>query len=132
MSSPRILQIENFSQNMLLCTMTHKEIHQLFTTAQTIGMETLEWITEAKKRCGMIGRAHSCHCAVNEGVNSDQLPTLEGQSLLLDTMLEPSNSNALILHPRLSTQLLGFIIPPPPTYVDEEYSEVQRQILSAM
>ena len=42
MSSPHILQIENFSQNMLLCTTTHEEICQLFTTAQTIGMETLE------------------------------------------------------------------------------------------
>ena len=41
MSSPHILQIENFSQNMLLCTTTHMEICQLFTTAQTIGMETL-------------------------------------------------------------------------------------------
>ena len=41
MVSPCILQIENFSQNMLLCTTTHMEICQLFTTAQTIGMETL-------------------------------------------------------------------------------------------
>ena len=27
MVSPHILQIENFSQNMLLCTTTHEEIH---------------------------------------------------------------------------------------------------------
>ena len=46
---PCTLQIENFSQNMLLCAMTHKEIRQLFATAQGIGMETLEWIVEAKK-----------------------------------------------------------------------------------
>ena len=78
MSSPHILQIENFSQNMLLCTTTHEEICQLFTTAQTIGMETLEWIVEAKKQCGMIGRVHSWYWAVDKGVNSDQFPTLEG------------------------------------------------------
>ena len=49
MVSPRILQIENFSQNMLLCTTTREEIRRLFTTAQGIGMEALEWIAEAKK-----------------------------------------------------------------------------------
>ena len=49
MVSLRILQIENFSQNMLLCATTCKEIHQIFATAQNIGMETLEWIAEAKK-----------------------------------------------------------------------------------
>ena len=124
MLSPRILQIENFYQNMLLCTMTHKEIHQLFAMAQTIGMETLEWIAEAKKRCGMIGRAHTWHWAVNEGVNSDQFSALEGQSLLSNTVLEPGDSNALILHPHLSTQLPDFIILPPLTYVDEEYLEM--------
>ena len=49
MVSPCILQIENFSQNMLLCTMTCKEIHRLFAMVQGIGMEALEWISEAKK-----------------------------------------------------------------------------------
>ena len=132
MLSPRILQIENFSQNMLLCAMSHKEIHQLFAMAQTIGMETLEWIAEAKKWCGMIGRVHGWHWAVNEGVDSDQFPALEGQSLLSNTVLEPGDSNALILHPHLSTQSPDLIILPPPTYVDEEYLEMQRQVLSAM
>ena len=49
MVSPRILQIENFSQNMLLCAMTREEIHRLFAMVQGIGMEALEWIAEAKK-----------------------------------------------------------------------------------
>ena len=57
MVSPRILQIENFSQNMLLCATTRKEIRRLFAMAQDIGMEALEWIAEAKKRCGILGRA---------------------------------------------------------------------------
>ena len=67
MLSPRILQIENFSQNMLLCATTCEEIRQLFATAQNIGMKTLEWIAEAKKRCGIIGRTQSWHWPVNEG-----------------------------------------------------------------
>ena len=49
MVSPRILQIENFSQNMLLCATTREEIHRLFAMAQGSGMEALEWIAEAKK-----------------------------------------------------------------------------------
>ena len=130
MLSPNILQIENFSQNMLLCAMTHEKIHQLFTLAQTIGMETLEWIVEAKKRCRMIGRAHSWHWAVNKRVDSDQFPTLEGQSLLSDTTLEPSDSHALILHPCFSTQLPNFIILPPPTYADEESMEATPDPIS--
>ena len=44
-----ILQIENFSQNMLLCATTRKEICRLFATAQGIGIKALEWIAEAKK-----------------------------------------------------------------------------------
>jgi hypothetical protein len=49
MVSPCILQIENFSQNMLLCTTTCEEIRRLFAMVQGIGMEALEWIAEAKK-----------------------------------------------------------------------------------
>ena len=51
----------------------------------------------------MIGRVHSWHWAVNEGVNLDQFPALEGQLLLLDTMLEPSDSTVLILYPHFLT-----------------------------
>ena len=132
MVSLHILQIENFSQNMLLCTTTRKEIHQIFSMAQNIGMETLEWIAEAKKWCGIIGRMHSWHWPVDEGVDSDQFPTLEGQSLLSDTTLVPNNSNPLTLHPHLSTQLPGFVTPPPPEYSEEECAEEHHQILSAL
>ena len=134
MSSPRILQIENFSQNMLLCAMTHEEIHRLFTTAQTIGMETLEWIAEAKRRCAIIERVHGWHWVVDKRVDSsDQFPALEGQLLLLDTTLEPSDSNALILHPHLSTQLPDNILTPPPEY-SPEYSltEIRCWLTSAV
>ena len=108
---------------MLLCAMTHEEIHQLFATAQNIGMETLEWIAEAKKRCGILGRAHGWHWSVDEEVDSDLFPTLEGQLSLSDAVPVPSNSNVLILHPRFSTRSPGFVIPLPPAYVDKEYLE---------
>ena len=64
-------------------------------------MEALEWIAEAKKRCGILGRAHGWHWSVDEEVDSDLFPALEGQLSLPDTTLVPNNSNALILHPRL-------------------------------
>ena len=114
MVSPRILQIENFSQNMLLCAMTCEEIHRLFTTAQGIGMEALECIAEAKKRCGILGRAHGWHWSVDEKADSDLFSALEGQLSLLDTAIVPSNTNTLILHPHFSTQPLGLVTLPPP------------------
>ena len=73
------------SQNMLLCDKTCKEIRQLFAMAQGIGMETLEWIAEAKKRCGILGRAHGWHWSVDDEVDSDLFPALEGQLSLPDT-----------------------------------------------
>ena len=117
--SPRILQIENFSQNMLLCGTTGEEIHRLFATVQGIGMEALEWIAEAKKKCGILGRAHGWNWAVDEVVDLDLFPALEGQLSLLDTTLVPNNSNALILHPRFSTQSPGSVTLPPPEYSEE-------------
>ena len=63
-------------------------------------MEALEWIAEAKKRCGILGRAHGWHWSVDEEVDSNLFPALEGQLSLSDTALVPNNSNALILHPR--------------------------------
>ena len=129
MSSLHILQIENFSQNMLLCATTREEIHWLFTTAQTIRMETLEWIVEAKRRCAMIGRVHGWHWVVDERVDSDQFPALEGQLLLSDTTLEPSDSNVLILHPHLSTQSPNNTLMPPPNY---SLTEARHQISSAV
>ena len=132
MVSLHILQIENFSQNMLLCTTTHEEIHRLFATVQGIGMEALEWIVEAKKQCGILGRVHGWHWPVDEEVDSDQFPALEGQLSLSDTALIPDNSNALILHPRLSTQSPGSVTLPPPEYLEEDCTEEQRWFLACL
>ena len=130
MVSPRILQIENFSQNILLCTMTCEEIRRLFATAQSIGMEALKWIAEAKKRCGILGRAHGWHWSVDKEVDSDLFPALEGQLSLSDTGLIPNNSNTLILHPRFSTQLPGSVTLPPPEYSEEDCPEERHQFLA--
>ena len=59
MSSPRILMIKGFSQNMLLSATTLEEVHKLFRMAQTIGLEALEWIAEAKRCCESIVGCHS-------------------------------------------------------------------------
>ena len=72
-------------------------------------MEALEWIAEAKKRCGILGRVHGWHWSVDEEVDSELFPALEGQLSLLDTMLVPNNFNALILHPHFSTQSPGLV-----------------------
>src|SRR6267154_6515754 len=59
MPAPHILQIENFSQNMLLSSTTLEEVRRLFNMAQVIGVETVEWIAEAKKCCRILGRTNS-------------------------------------------------------------------------
>jgi hypothetical protein len=132
MVSPHILQIENFSQNMLLCATTCEEICRLFATAQGIGMEALEWIAEAKRQCGILGRTHGWHWSVNEEVDSDLFPALEGQLLLSDTALVPDNSNAPILHPHLSTQSPGLVTLPPPKYSEEDCMKERCRFLARL
>ena len=102
--SPRILQIKNFSQNMLLSSTTIEEVHHLFNMAQAIGVETVEWIAEAKKRCGSLRWSHGWNWSGEERLDSDRFPLLEGQLLISEPTLEPSDSNALILHPHYLNQ----------------------------
>jgi hypothetical protein len=45
-----ILQIENFSQNMLMSTTTIKEVCCLFNMAQAIGVEMVKWIAQGVPR----------------------------------------------------------------------------------
>ena len=132
MVSPCILQIKNFSQNMLLCTTTREEICRLFATPQGIGMEALEWIVEAKKQCGILGRAHGWHWSVDEEVDSDLVPALEGQLSISDTAPVPDNSNALIHHPCLSTQLPSSVTLPPPEYSEEDCMEERHWFLARL
>ena len=95
-------------------------------------MEALEWIAEAKKQCGILGRAHSWHWSVDEEVDSDLFPALEGQLSLSDTALVPDNSNALILHPHLSTQSPGSVTLLPPEYSEEDCMEERCQFLAQL
>jgi hypothetical protein len=104
MPSPRILQIKNFAQNMLLSSTTIKEVCCLFNMAQAIGVEMVECIAEAKKRCGLLRRLHSCNWNGEEHLDFDRFPLLEGQPLISEPTLKPSNSNTFILHPHYSNQ----------------------------
>ena len=95
-------------------------------------MEALEWIAEAKKQCGILGRAHGWHWSVDEEVDLDLFPALESQLSLSDTVLVPNNSNALILHPHFSTQSPGSVTLPPPEYSEEDCAEERCQFLARL
>ena len=97
---------------------------------QGIGMEALEWIVEVKKQCEILGRVHGWHWSVDEEVDSDLFLALEGQLSLSDTALVPDNSNALILHPRLSTQSPCSVSLPPPEYSEEDCTEERCRFLA--
>jgi hypothetical protein len=56
-----ILMIEGFSQNMLLSATMWEEVHKLFKMAQSVGLEALEWIGEAKRHCESVGGCHGWH-----------------------------------------------------------------------
>jgi len=71
---------------------------------QAINVETVEWISEAKKQCGWLGRSHGWNWNGEEHLDSDRFPLLEGQLLISEPALEPSDSNALILHPHYLNQ----------------------------
>jgi hypothetical protein len=118
MAPPRILMIEGFSQNMLLSATTWEEVHKLFKMAQSVGLEALEWIGEAKRRCESVGGRHGWHWDDPEAgtltihthlplsesqrqIEYGSYSTLTGDSPTND--IPPSDaSKAVILHPRLS------------------------------
>jgi len=98
MPALHILQIKNFSQNMLMSATTIKEVRRLFNMAQAIGIEMVEWIAKAKKHCGLLRGSHSWKWNGEDSVDSDHFPLLEGQLLIPALALEPNDSNTLILH----------------------------------
>ena len=79
-----------------------------------------------------IGKGTRLAWVVDEEVDSDLFPALEGQLSLSDTTLVLDNSNALILHPRLSTQLPGSVTLPPPEYSEEDCREEQHRFLTCL
>jgi hypothetical protein len=54
--------------------------------------------------CGLFGRSHGWTWDGEEHLDSDCFPLLEGELLILEPALEPSDSNALILHPHYLNQ----------------------------
>src|SRR6202050_1637351 len=82
MAPLRILMIKGFSQNMLLSATTWEEVHKLFKMAQSVGLEALEWIGEAKGRCESVGGRHGWHWDDPEAGTltiHTHLPLSEGQ-----------------------------------------------------
>src|ERR1700729_3866861 len=81
MAPPHILMIKGFSQNMLLSVTMWEEVHKLFKMAQSVGLEALEWIGEAKRCCKSIGGHHSWHWDDPEAgaLAITHLPLSEGQ-----------------------------------------------------
>ena len=103
---------------MLLSTTSWEEVHKLFKMAQSVGLEALEWIGEAKRRCESIGGCHGWHwddpeagavaicthllLSESQGqIEYGPYSTLTSDSPTND--IPPSDtSKAVILHPRLS------------------------------
>ena len=54
--------------------------------------------------CSLLGWSHGWNWNSEEHLDSDRFPLLEGQLLISEPALEPSDSNTLILHPRYSNQ----------------------------
>ena len=99
-----------------------EEVHKLFKMAQLVGLEELEWISEAQKHCELIGGCHSWHWSDPEAgavVVHTHLPLLEGQGQIecglvsvpgdnSPTDCEPptDTSKAIIIHPHHSTWII--------------------------
>ena len=115
MAAPQILMIEKYSQNTLLGATSFDNIFKLFKMAETVGLEAVHWIEEAKERCGTLGGQHGWiwpYSGITKPLGFPNLPLLEGQGLImagsddgLDSEFPPSTpsspnlSQALILHP---------------------------------
>jgi len=78
-----------------------EEVCCLFNMAQAIGVEMVEWIAEAKKRCGLLGRSHSWNWNGEERLDTDCFP-LWKDSYLFWT----AHSNLAILMPLYYTHII--------------------------
>jgi hypothetical protein len=58
MVAPQVLMIEKYSQNMLLSATSFDNILKLFKMAQTVGLEAVRWIEEAKEHCDVLRGQH--------------------------------------------------------------------------
>jgi hypothetical protein len=115
MVAPHVLMIEKHSQNMLLSATSLDHIFKLFKIVQTVGLDAVHWIEEAKDHCDILGGDHGwiwpCS-SVTKTLKFPNLLLLEGQGSImagsnidLDSKFPPTQpsspdlSKALILHP---------------------------------
>jgi len=111
MAAPQVLMIKKYSQNMLLSATSFDNILKLFKMVQTVGLEAVRWIEEAKEGCEILGGQHGWIWPYS-GAIKPNLPLLEGQGSIMvgaDVDLDsnipstrpssPDYSKALILHP---------------------------------
>jgi hypothetical protein len=125
MDALRILFIECYMQNLLLSSSSLSKIHWLFSMAQEIGREMVEWISEVRRHCTVADRLHGWHWPDSDTellVIPSQFPDLETQaqienvkdsddfkhSLLMEQDSEmipnaPTSALVVILHLRFST-----------------------------
>ena len=148
MAAPQVLMIEKYSQNMLLSATSFDNVFKLFKMAQTVGLEAVRWIEEAKERCGTLGGQHGWiwpYSGIAKPLGFPNLPLLEGQGSIMaesddgldsefspPTPSSPDLSKALILHPihsnfaRAHPEYNPFTsldaIPDYPTYGDHDLS----------
>ena len=148
MATPQVLIIEKYSQNMLLSATSFDNVFKLFKMVQTVGLEAVRWIEEAKERCGTLGGHHGWiwpYSGIAKPLGFPNFPLLEGQGLIMagsnggldsefppPTLSSPDLSKALILHPihsnfaRAHPEYNPFTsldaIPNYPTYGDHDLS----------
>jgi len=107
--------IKKYSQNMLLSVTSFNNILKLFRMVQTVGLEAVQWIEEAKECCGILGGQHGWiwpYSGIAKPMELPNCPLLEGQGSIMagaDVDLDsnipstrsssPDYSKALILHP---------------------------------
>ena len=115
MVPPCILMIKGFSQNILLSTTTLEEVNKLFKMAQSVGLETLEWIKEVKRRCESMRGSHGWHWDAPEAsavTVHTRLPLLASQCQIGYGSYSTLGSNSPADRTPPSDTSKGIILPP--------------------
>jgi hypothetical protein len=124
MATPRILFIERYTQNLLLCGSSLSEIHRLFDMAQKVGRETVEWIAKAKGHCLVAGKSHGWHWPdLDNGllVVPSQFPDSEGQAQI-ENSEDTDNCKLSVLLNKHSTTVFNSVIPALAMVLHPKYS----------
>ena len=127
---------------MLLSATLFDQVFKLFKMTQTVRLEVVQWIEEAKECCTMLGGHHSWiwpYSGIAKPLAFPNLPLLERQGSImagsdvnsdsefhLTRQSSPDLSKALILHSIHSNYSCPFTllnaIPDDPTYSDHDLS----------